>query len=103
VNPQPLLYHTLRGKTAHYTANNNIYIPPSLDEDKQRTLSLNLGGGACKWQPPNYEVPESINFHKTFITGFPSGDKRMVYLQMEALAGFCEYDTFIYLFFFLPK
>jgi len=88
----PLLYHTLRGKTAHYTANNNIYIPPSLDEDKQRTLSLNLGGGACKWQPPNYEVPESINFHKTFITGFPSGDKRMVYLQMEALAGFSAKD-----------
>ncbi|KAL7535628.1 hypothetical protein ACHAXR_006621 [Thalassiosira sp. AJA248-18] len=86
----PLLYHTLRGNTNYYWS--NIYIPPSLDVDSQRTLSLNLGGGNCKWQPPVYEVPEEIDFHKTLVTGFPSGDKRMAYLQMEALAGFHEWD-----------
>lgn len=82
----PLLYHTLRGNT-NYRYLTDIFIPPSLDVDSQRGLSLNLGGGMCKWMPPVYEVPENVDFHKTLIAGFPSGDKRMAYLQMEALAG----------------
>ena len=85
---QSLLLYTLRGKT---TANNNdavsLYIPPGLDINQQRRLSLNLGGGACKWTPPNYTVPPDLDFHKTIITGFPSGDKRMIFTQMEALTG----------------
>mmetsp|Transcript_17720 Transcript_17720/g.38284 ORF Transcript_17720/g.38284 Transcript_17720/m.38284 type:complete len:549 (+) Transcript_17720:92-1738(+) len=88
----PLLYHTLRGNTANFVTTTNIYIPPSLDADSQRKLSINLGGGDCKWEPPVYDVPEDLDFHKTFIAGFPSGDKRMVYLQMEALAGFPAKD-----------
>ena len=82
------LLPTLRGKT---TANNNdavnLYIPPGLDINQQRRLSLNLGGGACKWTPPNYTVPPDLDFHKTIIAGFPSGDKRMIFTQMEALTG----------------
>ena len=81
------LFYTLRGKT---TANNNndavnLYIPPGLDTLTQRRLSLNLGNGACKWSPPNYTVPPDLDFHKTVIAGFPSGDKRMIFTQMEAL------------------
>jgi hypothetical protein len=50
-------------------------------------LSINLGGGACQWKPPEYDVPTNIDFHKTVIAGYPSGDKRMIFLQMEALTG----------------
>ena len=54
-----------------------VYIPPSLDATSQRQLasshlkrpvvsigrrglSLDLGGGNCKWQAPEYAVPEYI-------------------------------------------
>ena len=80
-----------------------LRVPASLDLPTQRRLrrnknnkerrlatSLNLGGGDCKWQPPIYEVPEDIDFYKTLIAGYPSGDKRMIWLQMEALAGWRE-------------
>jgi hypothetical protein len=36
---------------------------------------------------PDYDVPTSIDFHKTVIAGYPSGDKRMIFMQMEALTG----------------
>ena len=64
-----------------------VYIPSSLDEGSQRRLTHDLGGGQCLWEPPIFDVPESINFHKTIIAGFPSGDKRMIFVQMEALTG----------------
>ena len=71
----------------------DVYIPPTLDTiSNRRTLSLNLGNGACKWQPPTYDVPSTINFHKTIIAGFPSGDKRMIFTQMEALTGWPAKD-----------
>jgi len=84
VSIQPLLYHSLRGIT---TDNSNSYGPPSDNDNVERRLSLDLGGGNCKWGPPDYEVPEEIDFHKTLIAGFPSGDKRMIFVQMEALTG----------------
>ncbi|KAL9178303.1 hypothetical protein ACHAXT_001731 [Thalassiosira profunda] len=59
---------------------------------RERKLSLNLGNGNCKWQPPTYEVPEEIDFQKTLVAGYPSGDKRMVFLQMEALSGWPAKD-----------
>ena len=86
---QPLLYRNLRDEANYHGS--VIFVPPSLDIDSQRTLSLNLGGGACKWQPPVYDVPEEIDFHKTIIAGYPSGDKRMIFIQMEALTGWREY------------
>jgi len=56
-------------------------------------LSLYLGGNKCRWQPPNYEDPPlNITFHKTLVAGFPSGDKRLVFLQMEALTGLTAKD-----------
>ncbi|KAL3757999.1 hypothetical protein ACHAWU_001391 [Discostella pseudostelligera] len=54
----------------------------------RRELSINLGGGNCLYAGPEPVVPESIDFHKTIIAGFPSSDKRMVYQQMEALTGY---------------
>ena len=51
--------------------------------------SLNLSGGNCKWQPPSYDVPNEAeeSFYKSLITGYPSGNKRMTFIQMEALTG----------------
>jgi hypothetical protein len=43
-------------------------------------------------QPPAYEIPESIDFFKTIIAGFPSGDKRLTFVQMEALTGWSARD-----------
>jgi len=86
----PLLFRTLRGKTKYYST--DIFMPPSLDVDSQRLLSLDLGGGSCKWQSPIYNVPEELDLHKTLIAGFPSGDKRMIYVQMEALTGWPAKD-----------
>ena len=68
------------------------HIPSTLDLQSQRQLSLNLGGGNCKWQPPSYGVPTDIDFYKTIIAGFPSGDKRMIFMQMEALTGWPAKD-----------
>eukprot|EP00984_Skeletonema_dohrnii_P025661 scaffold14834_cov159-Skeletonema_dohrnii-CCMP3373.AAC.6 len=69
-----------------------MHVPATLDLPSQRTLSLNLGGGNCKWQPPVYAVPNDIDFYKTVIAGFPSGDKRMIFIQMEALTGWPAKD-----------
>ncbi len=69
-----------------------VNVPASLDLQSQRTLSLNLGGGNCRWQPPVYIVPDDIDFYKTVIAGFPSGDKRMIFVQMEALTGWPAKD-----------
>ena len=62
-----------------------------LDLNSQRRLTLDLGNGNCKWQPPSYNVSEEIDFHKTLVAGYPSGDKRMIFVQMEALTGLREF------------
>jgi len=56
-------------------------------------LSVYLGGNECRWEPPDYEPPAlNITFHKTLIAGFPSGDKRLVFIQMEGLTGLSAKD-----------
>lgn len=37
-------------------------------------------------------IPTTIDFHKTVVVGFPSGDKRLTYMQMEALTGWPARD-----------
>eukprot|EP00956_Cyclotella_meneghiniana_P001989 scaffold2242_cov57-Cyclotella_meneghiniana.AAC.3 len=69
-----------------------LHIPSGLDEGRRRELSLSLGGGDCLWQPPIQEVPTTIDFYKTAVVGFPSGDKRMTFMQMEALTGWPAKD-----------
>ncbi len=57
-----------------------------------RRLSISFGDGTCEWEPQAYEVPENIDFWKTIVVGYPSGDKRLTFLQMEALAGWPAKD-----------
>ena len=64
----------------------------SLTDEAMRQLSISYGNGDCKWTPPNYEVPEDIAWHKTLIVGFPSGDKRLTFVQLEALTGWPTKD-----------
>ena len=70
---QDIIRRNLRATSSHHgaaTTNSDInkaidvYIPPDLDPQSQRRLSLNLGNGNCQWQPPVYEVPNELDFHK---------------------------------------
>ena len=63
-----------------------------------RFLSIDLGGGKCLWETPEYEVPKELDLHKTLVAGFPSGDKRMAWMQMEALAGWPAKDEWDFAF-----
>merc|ERR1740124_260832 len=63
-----------------------------------RKLSINLGGGKCVWEAPLYDVPNDLSFTKTVIAGYPSGDKRMTYVQMEALTGLSARDEWDFKF-----
>lgn len=92
----PLLGRSLRKES--YKKKNAIYIPSSLDAESQRSLTINLGGGNCEYELPTYDVPEDIDFHKTLIVGYPSGDKRMIFLQMEALTGWAAKDEWDFQF-----
>ena len=63
-----------------------------------RRLSEYLGDGKCKWTPPLYEIPNNITFTKTLIAGYPSGDKRLTFVQMEALTGLSAKDEWDFVF-----
>lgn len=65
----------------------------------KRSLTIDLGNGECEWQPPIYDIPEEIDFYKTAIVGFPSGDKRMIFVQMEALTNWGKYLSNLMLIF----
>eukprot|EP00957_Ditylum_brightwellii_P017450 1313855-Ditylum_brightwellii.AAC.1 len=41
-------------------------------DSSHRQMSVNLGGGNCKWTPPAYEGIEATPFYKTIIAGYPS-------------------------------
>ena len=55
----------LRIEAAQTEGEAELHLPATLDLQSQRALSLNLGGGNCRWQPPVYTVPEEIDFYKT--------------------------------------
>ncbi len=67
-----------------------LHTPPFLGIDCRHALSLNIGSGNCKWLPPQYSVPENINFCKRIIAGFPLANKRTIFMQMEGLMGWSE-------------
>ncbi|KAL3793420.1 hypothetical protein HJC23_001868 [Cyclotella cryptica] len=69
-----------------------LHVPSGLDENTRRALTINLGGGECIWEAPIFDIPTNIDFYKTLIVGFPSGDKRMIFQQMEALTGWAAKD-----------
>ena len=89
---QPPVQHLyIRGGATTGKASFGLHVPHSLSLADGRALSTNLGGGNCKWEAPIHDVPKELNFHKTLIAGFPSGDKRMIFIQMEALTGWGEF------------
>ncbi len=69
---------------------------------KSRSLSLNLGNGMCElvaaiqWTDNGF--PSDTNFTKTIVAGYPSGDKRLTYLQMEGLTGLSARDEWEFAF-----
>jgi len=65
-----------------------------LPDISARNLSIHLGDGECEWTPPNYEPdPEGyFDFFKTLIVGYPGVAKRIVWKQMEGLAGLATND-----------
>ena len=64
----------------------------------RRGLSIDLGDGDCEWAEPITEVPDELDLWKTLLVGFPSGDKRMAYVQMEALSGLPSKDDWDFVF-----
>lgn len=77
---------------------NTATVKKVAEEFLPRQLSLYLGGGKCLWQPPTYDIPTNITFTKTLVAGFPSGDKRVTYVQMEALTGLSARDEWDFAF-----
>jgi len=65
---------------------------------RTRGLSINLGDGECMWTAPTYDIPTDIQFFKTLIAGYPSGDKRLAFVQMEALTGLSARDEWDFKF-----
>jgi len=63
---------------------------------KSRKLSLNFGDGACAWRAAiqHYDkgFPAHTAFKKTIIAGYPSGDKRLTFVQLEGLTGLSARD-----------
>jgi hypothetical protein len=69
---------------------------------KARRLSLNLGDGKCEWEAAiqynDNGFPTNTTFRKTIIAGYPSGDKRVTFLQLEGLTGLSARDEWEFMF-----
>ena len=46
-----------------------------------RTLSINLGGGKCKWTPPHYDGDSNKTYFRSLIAGFPGGSKVSIFAK----------------------
>jgi len=74
-------------------------VPTYSRVSRSRDLSIDLGNGRCRYESPLATVPVENDYHKTLVVGFPSGGKRLVFMQMEALTGLPtrdEWDLEIY-------
>jgi hypothetical protein len=71
-----------------------------------RKLSLILGNGACEWkatiQYTDAGFPSDAVFHNTIIAGYPSGDKRVAFQQLEGLTGLSASDEWDFKIFGRP-
>ena len=67
-----------------------------------RKLSLNHGNGTCEWvaaiQHTDEGFPTFATFKKTIIAGYPSGDKRLTFVQLEGLTGLSARDEWDFKF-----
>jgi len=65
-------------------------------------MSLNLGDGKCEWRAAlsteDNGFPTTQTFLKTIIAGYPSGDKRVVFSQLEGLTGLSTRDEWEFAF-----
>lgn len=59
----------------------------------QRQMWLYFGPGRCLWQEPRESIPDNEAYETLLIAGFPSGDKRVVFAQMEGLTGLKTKDS----------
>ena len=70
--------------------------------NKARRLSISLGDGECQWvaaiQYTDPGFPAESSFLKTIIAGYPSGDKRLAFLQLEGLTGLSARDEWDFKF-----
>jgi hypothetical protein len=73
------------------------------DGDPRRILSTNDNSSSTTsseclgiWQPPNHNIPEDMDWFKTLVVGFPSGDKRLAFMQLEGLTGWAARDEWAY-------
>ena len=62
----------------------------------RRGLSIHLGGGDCAYRPAIQWYDEGFPTYgklwKTIVAGYPSGDKRLTFLQLEGLTGLSARD-----------
>jgi hypothetical protein len=63
-----------------------------------RNLSANNTNNECLdlWEPPNHDIPDDIDWFKTLVVGYPSGDKRLAFMQYEGLTGWAARDEWAY-------
>lgn len=54
---------------------------------------LYFGNGHCQWTESTTDIPSQDEVDKTLLVGFPSGDKRIVFTQMEGLTGLKTKDS----------
>ena len=69
---------------------------------RRLAMSLNLGNGTCQWkaalQYTDNGFPSEAELHKTIIAGYPSGDKRLTFVQLEGLTGLSARDEWDFKF-----
>ena len=60
--------------------------------------AANNGSEECLglWEPANHEIPEDIEWFRTLVVGFPSGDKRLAFMQLEGLTKWAARDEWAY-------
>jgi len=67
----------------------------NIEQTKRQTSYWNEVTQKCIWTPPDYTSTHDASMTRTLIAGYPGGDKRLVYSQMEtitALSAKDEYD-----------
>ena len=69
---------------------------------KDRRLSVSYGDGTCEWvaaiQHTDEGFPSEQEFKKTIIAGYPGGDKRITFTQLEGLTGLSARDEWEFAF-----
>jgi len=60
------------------------------------TTSKTTYNNNCLWEPPQQTIPNNINWYRTIVAGYPSGDKRLTFMQLEALTGWAARDSWAF-------